>query len=72
MKYANRDPYWLSARFAGACAKTGRPFAKGDRIFYYPSERKAYAHEAAEQAARDFEAAMQDERFLETQSGGLY
>ena len=35
-----RDPYWLNARFASVCS-CGKAIKKGDRIFYYPNEKKA-------------------------------
>lgn len=58
---AKNDPYWTTARFPGVCAKTGEPIRKGERIFYYPKDRKTLKGEAAEQAARDFAAACFDE-----------
>jgi hypothetical protein len=70
MSYRNsgrgRDPYWTTAKFPGVCAKTGEPIKVGERIFYYPRTRKVFAGEAAEAAARDFEAC----RFDEAQAGG--
>lgn len=64
MKSYEKDPYWTTARFAGKCAKTGKPFAPGDRIFYYPNGRQCFTGEAAEAAARDFESCAQDEAFM--------
>lgn len=65
MSYRNRrgggDPYWTTAKYLGQCAKTGAPIKVGDRIFYYPSLRKAFGGEAAEAAARDFESLKFDE-----------
>lgn len=55
------DPYWTTARFAGKCAKTGEPFAKGARIFYYPRTRACYVGAAAEAVSADFVAAVFDE-----------
>lgn len=63
MKTYSGDPYWMTAKFPGKCAKTGEPFKCGERVFYYPRERKAYAGKAAEQAAADFAACAQDEAF---------
>jgi hypothetical protein len=54
------DPRWIVAKYAGK-DRNGVPFAKGDRVFYYPSTKTMLAGEAAEQAARDFEAACFDE-----------
>lgn len=60
-KYTN-DPRWTVSKFAGM-DKYGNPYKKGDRIFYYPSTRTVLAGQAAEAAARDFEAAAADEDF---------
>ena len=58
-----RDPYWITARYAGTDAK-GRSFKQGERVFYYPnSPKQVLSGEHAEQASRDFEAACQDEAF---------
>lgn len=54
------DPYWTVARFAGVDMK-GTPFAKGARLFWYPSSRRALTGAAADQASRDFDAACSDE-----------
>jgi hypothetical protein len=61
-RYA-KDPRWLTARWDGTDAN-GRAFKKGERIFYYPNGRSTLSGEAAEQAARDFEAEAQDEEQL--------
>lgn len=65
-KSYSRDPYWCTARFAGVCAKTGHPFKKGDRIFYYPNGRQAFAGAAAEEAAADFRTQAEAEEFYST------
>ncbi|MFA5376763.1 MAG: hypothetical protein WC455_13525 [Dehalococcoidia bacterium] len=62
MRYnRGRDPYWLSAKYAGTCAKCGTPFKVGDQIFYYPNTRKAYGDKCAEEASRDFASCAADE-----------
>lgn len=43
------DPYFTTARFNSTCPETGRIISKGDRIAYYPRERKAY-HESSKAA----------------------
>lgn len=64
------DPYWTTARFAGQSAnKDGAPIRKGDRIFYYPRERKSYVGAEAEAASADFVSCVQDEDFC---NGGNY
>jgi hypothetical protein len=57
-----RDPYWLESRYAGSCAKCGATIVPGERIFYYPNDRKAYSGSCAEAAAGDFAACAADER----------
>jgi hypothetical protein len=61
MKRYRNDPYWLTAKWPGHCAKCNAPIKAGERAFYYPLERKLLAGECAEQAARDFEALAADE-----------
>lgn len=56
-----RDPYWITAKYAGKDAK-GTPFRKGERVFYYPNDRSILAGKNAEQAAAEFQAAADDER----------
>ena len=57
----NFDPYWTVARFPSTCAKTGAQIRKGERIYYYPRTRTVLVGDAAEQAARELEAAKADE-----------
>jgi hypothetical protein len=61
MKRYRNDPYWLTAKWPGHCAKCNTPIKAGERAFYYPHERRLYSGECAEQAARDFECAAADE-----------
>jgi hypothetical protein len=56
-----RDPYWMTAKYAGK-AQDGTPFKKGDKVFYYPATKTILAGAAADKAARDFQAAVDDER----------
>jgi len=71
MSRYNRDPYWLTAKFDSKCTRTGcdATIRKGERAFYYPSSRSCYCQkdDCGGQAARDFDAAKQDEAFM---SGG--
>lgn len=57
----SQDPYWMTAKYAGK-DKDGTPFKKGDRVFYYPKGKVILAGKAAEQAAAEFQAAVDDER----------
>jgi hypothetical protein len=66
MRNRNQSPYWTTAKFNSQDAH-GNPVKKGDRIFYYPSTRTVLTGEAAEQAARDLDAARFDEAQM---SGG--
>ena len=60
------DPYWLTARFSGTCAKCGKLIAKGARIFYYPNGRKSYCDgpDCGQRASDDFHAAASDEAMM--------
>lgn len=68
MKHYSNDPRWISAKYAGTDIN-GRAFAKGERVFYYPSTRTIVSGAAAEQASREFESAAMDEAFM---SGETY
>ena len=56
------DPRWITAKHDGV-DKKGTPIKRGDRVFYYPNSNTIFAGEAAEAAARDFQAAVQDDYF---------
>jgi hypothetical protein len=58
-----RDPRWLTARFASACACGDRShrIERGERVFYYPIGKRAYVGACAERNARDFESCVFDE-----------
>ena len=61
MRYA-KDPYWLTLKYDQVVF--GNPdtvIPKGTRVFYYPNTKTMLTGDKAEQAARDFEAARQDE-----------
>lgn len=57
------DPYWTTAKWDGQ-DKEGNPVKRGTPIFYYPRTKTVLQGAAAEQAARDFQAAAQDEDFM--------
>lgn len=64
MRYnRSRDPYRLTARYSGPCARKdcARGVKAGDSIFYYPSTRSAYCAEHADDCEREFLAAKFDE-----------
>ncbi len=64
MKTYKSDPYWTTARFDCISANGDKtPIKKGDRIFYYPRDRKAFVGATAEQASADFNACAMDEAF---------
>ncbi len=48
----SRDPFEMKARYAGTCAETGKPIAKGDTCIYYPSSRQIFHPES--KTAKDF------------------
>lgn len=58
----SRDPYWITAKYPGV-DRNGRPFKKGERVFYYPIDRTIISGPEAQAAAEDFEAAAFDEDF---------
>jgi len=61
-RYA-RDPRWLITRWP-AKDGAGNFIPKGTRVFYYPATKAMLTGDAAEQAARDFAAAANDESFM--------
>lgn len=60
MTSKSKDPRWINSKFDGN-DRNGTPYKKGERVFYYPLTRVILAGAAAEQAARDFAAAVADE-----------
>lgn len=42
-------PFFCQARFPGKCPETGKDIKRGDRIAYFPAERRAY-HETSKAA----------------------
>jgi DNA-binding ferritin-like protein len=61
-KAVSGDPYWMVARYPGR-DQNGKPFKKGDKVFFYPRSRSFLTGEEAAQAYRDFQAAKADEDF---------
>ena len=59
---ARNDPYWMTARYPGR-DHNGKPFRKGDRVFYYPLTKTILTGPEAEAASRDFESHAFDEDF---------
>lgn len=59
-RVAPRDPFWLKAKYAGKDVD-GNSFKKGEQVFYYPNSRTFLTGKKAEAAAKEFEAARQDE-----------
>lgn len=56
----NKDPHWIEAKHAGTDIN-GRPFAKRERVFYFPLSKTIVSGEPAKVAARKFETERQDE-----------
>ncbi len=48
------DPYWKRAKSSGTSAD-GLPYAKGDRVFFYPRTGATYAGDGATRASADFD-----------------
>jgi hypothetical protein len=59
---ARNDPYWMTAKYPGK-DRNGKPFRKGDRVFYYPLTKTFLTGPEAEAASRDFESHAFDEDF---------
>lgn len=55
---ARRDPFEMTAKYAGKCAETGQPIAKGDTCIYYPSSKSVYHKDS--KTAKDFYTWMAD------------
>jgi hypothetical protein len=45
------DPYWKRAKVGGTSAD-GTPYAKGDRVFFYPRSGATYAGDAVPRISR--------------------
>lgn len=59
-----RDPYWITARRPGKCAKCGEAIPVGAHGFYIPNSRTLYGAAccgAADEASRRFDAERADE-----------
>lgn len=54
------DPYWFTAKSPGTDSK-GKPFKKGDRVFFYPRTKTTLTGPEAEKASREFDMARADE-----------
>ena len=55
------DPHWIIAKYPGTDAH-GRPFAKGERVFYFPNGKRIYAGPAADEASARFESERADDK----------
>lgn len=60
-RYSN-DPYWMVAKYPGQ-DKNGKPFRRGDRVFYYPLTKTILTGPEAEKASREFDSAAFDEDY---------
>ena len=66
-----RDPYWMTAKFPGVDNK-GRPFKRGDRVFYYPNSKVFLTGEDAVAAAEDFAQAAAYEEYNNRYASGSH
>jgi hypothetical protein len=59
------DPYWLTAKWPGVCRRCGTRIKRGDKAYYYPSDKSLFcgADSCGEKASREFAALRQDEEF---------
>jgi hypothetical protein len=65
IRYAG-DPRWITAKFNSKCHKCGLAIVKGGNVWYYPGPKYAMCdrQDCGKQAARNFNAAIQDEVFM--------
>jgi hypothetical protein len=56
-----KDPYWITAKYPGYCAKCKAPYRASEKIFYYPNSRATYSGECAQTAFADFACSAMDE-----------
>jgi hypothetical protein len=57
----NWDPYWTQARFQSACDGCSITITKGEKIYYYPRDKKVYCEDCGEDCYRDFMSHKCDE-----------
>ena len=62
-RYAG-DPHWIEASHPGNCRSCGGPFARGERVFYWPRRRAVSCGVCGEVEARRFAAEAADEKLL--------
>ena len=60
-RYGSHPPRWIVTRYP-AKDRAGNEIPKGTRAFYYPATSTFLTGAEAEQAARDYESALFDER----------
>ena len=58
------DPRWIEARHPGNCRSCGGPFARGERVFYWPRQGAVSCAVCGEVEARRFAAEVLDEELL--------
>lgn len=66
---APRDPHWMTVRFDGCCHRCASLIRPGEQAFYYPRTRQLFCAKdgCGGQEARDFDAAVFDERQYQSQ-----
>lgn len=60
----SKDPYWITARRSGLCAKCDAFVHPGDRVFYWPTTRDVHCAPCGDTSERRFVAEVQDEDFM--------
>jgi hypothetical protein len=65
MRHYNESPRYMTAKYPGTCAETGKPIAKGARCLYYPRDRKIYAEDSNQ--AREWNSCEFDRVYLATE-----
>jgi endogenous inhibitor of DNA gyrase (YacG/DUF329 family) len=67
MKHYNNDPKQMTAKFNSTCPTCQKRIKKGDNIYYWPIEKKAYCADCGEKDFSRFLLEAQDEETLASQ-----
>ncbi len=59
----SKDPYWMTTKYPGKCAKCGKRINRGDQVFYYPRTKALFCNndDCGGAADRDFNSCAFDD-----------
>lgn len=63
----NGDPFWITAKWTDVCESCGEKIRKGSKAFYYPRTKAIFCERDGLKEAESFNAAVQDEEFMNAQ-----